>query len=94
MTKRLFSMLLVCVMLITACLTAIPTFEAFATFKNGEVVIITDRAGGSVSPEGVVGTDYPTYFVSAMEATNAEKTANYFAWCASYGVATPPVGKA
>lgn len=96
MTKRLLSLMLALVLFAGTCLTVIPSLTSFATFEEGDVITITDKAGGGVFPEGspiILGDDAPTYYVSAMTATDASSTALYYAWCASYGVATPDFGR-
>ncbi|MBR6594575.1 MAG: hypothetical protein IKK83_05280 [Clostridia bacterium] len=89
MKKRILSMVLTLVLLMGTCLTAIPSFQASASFQSGDVVTITEKDGGAIYPEGspvLFGNDVAKYFASAMSATNSAQTAEYFAWCASYGV--------
>jgi len=61
----------------------------FTTFKDGDKLIITDRAGGGVyyDPMG------KSYSVSAMNATKSGGSNTFYAWCASYGVSTPQTGR-
>lgn len=61
----------------------------FTTFKDGDKLIITDRAGGGVyyDPMG------KSYSVSAMNATKSGGGNTFYAWCASYGVSTPLIGR-
>jgi len=75
------------------CFTTIPSLNAAAKFKTGDTIVITEKAGGGVFPQGVVGENYPEYDVSAMSAKNKVGTESYYAWCASYGIPTPAPGR-
>ena len=90
MTKRLLSFALTLVVVFGTCLASFPSLSAFASFKTGDVITITGKEGGGVFYAGGYyggpGADIPPYFVSAMNATDRTNTANYFVWCASYGV--------
>lgn len=92
MLKKLLTKAIALMVIVFVCLAVIPPPNVSASFKNGDVVVITDSMGGAIFPEGsplTEGEDVIRYYLSAMDATNSEKTAEYYAWCASYGVTTP-----
>ena len=88
MLKRITGFTLALLMVLISLIGAIP---ANADFKEGDIVTISKSAGGGVYYNYDADQKY---YVSAMNATMEGSDATYFAWCASYGVATPPVGKA
>ena len=88
MLKRITGFTLALLMVLISLIGAIP---ANADFKEGDIVTISKSAGGGVYYNF---NAEQTYYVSAMDAKKEGTATTYFAWCASYGVATPPVGKA
>lgn len=73
--------------MLTTLVVAIPTY---ADFKDGDIVTISESAGGGVY-YNYFGDQ--KYYVSAMNATMEGSDSTYFAWCASYGVAFPQAGR-
>ncbi len=95
MLKKLLTKAIALLVIVFVCFAVIPPPNVSASFKNGDVVAITDSVSGAIFPEGsplTEGEDVIRYYLSAMDATNSEKTADYYAWCASYGVDTPKAG--
>lgn len=95
MLKKLLTKAIALLVIVFVCIAVIPPPNVSASFKNGDVVVITDSVSGAIFPEGsplTEGEDVIMYYLSAMDATNSEKTADYYAWCASYGVDTPGAG--
>ncbi len=76
--------------LLTVLISLIGAIPANADFKDGDIVTISESAGGGVYYNYDADQKY---YVSAMNATMEGSDATYFAWCASYGVSVPQAGR-